>query len=105
MEYAQLRNGDATMSMEDALLVDLLLFMCLRLSHAKSMDVCLTLLVDVRCAIKDILYFIILVSCQTVSSQTMENALNVILIISSSQMALVSQKMSFVRKWTSLVPV
>ena len=63
------------------------------------MDVYLTLLVDARCVMKDILCFIILVSCPTVSYQAMENVLNVILTMYSSQTVLVSQKTSSVKKW------
>ena len=39
MEFARVRNGDATMLMEDVHPVELLLSMFLKLSHVKSMVV------------------------------------------------------------------
>lgn len=90
--------------MEDVLLADHHLSMFLQANHAILMDACNTLLGDVLNVIKPMLFSIIAASYPIALLQAMENALSVIPTIFSPPTEFVSQEMSSVIKWMSMVP-
>jgi len=104
VEYAQGRNGDATTLMEDAPPAGLHSSTSLSQNHARSMDAFPTLSEDANHATKGMISSTTPVNFPTASSPRTASASNATLILSSDQMAPVSQKTSSVIKWTSSVP-
>ena len=102
--FAQVRNGAATMSMEDAPPAEPPSSTSLNHNPAKSMAVSSISLEAASPATKDMHSSITLANCQTASFPTKENASNATPTTSSNQTAPACPKTSSARRWMSSAP-